>query len=78
MQKGDDKKIVATANAIKKLKDVSDFKYHKMGDQEVLKVIDSSLSTGLTDFSVKERLKKHGRNELDEEEGESLWDKIKE
>jgi len=36
MQKGDEKKIAATATAIKKLKNVSDFKYHKMSTSEVL------------------------------------------
>jgi magnesium-transporting ATPase (P-type) len=44
----------------------------------VLKQIDSSLKDGLSESSIENRLKKYGRNELDEEEGESLWDKIKE
>jgi magnesium-transporting ATPase (P-type) len=78
MQKGDEKKIAATAEAIKNLKDVSDFKYHKMTAQDVLKQIDSSETQGLTKFSVEQRISKYGQNELDEEEGPSLWERIKE
>jgi magnesium-transporting ATPase (P-type) len=78
MQKGDDKKIAATAEAIKNLKDVSDFKYHKMSAQDVLKLIDSTETQGLSKFSVEQRVIKYGKNELDEEEGTSLWERIKE
>ena len=35
MQKGDEKKIAATAELIKKL-DVKDFKYHKLTSDQVL------------------------------------------
>jgi len=49
-----------------------------MTEQVVLKQIDSSLKDGLSESSIQNRNKKYGRNELDEEEGESLWDKIKE
>jgi len=36
------------------------------------------LKRGLTQSEAEARLQKYGRNELDKEEEESLWDKIKE
>jgi len=49
MQKGDDKKIENTANAIKKLGAVSDFKFHKMEGDDVVANFKSNKTKGLTD-----------------------------
>jgi magnesium-transporting ATPase (P-type) len=49
-----------------------------MTHDQVLKQIDSDLGQGLTQFSAEQRQKKYGKNELDEEEGTSLWERIKE
>lgn len=66
-----------TADAIKKL-EVSDFKFHKMSSDQVLKHFNSDSTKGLTSNEAELRLKKHGANKLDEEVEDSLWEKIKE
>lgn len=78
MQKGDDKKIQETAKAIQKLGAVQEFKYHKMTSNEVISNFKSDMATGLSDREAEARLEKYGSNELDEEDEESLWEKIKE
>jgi len=78
MQKGDDKKIQDTAAAIKKLGAVAEYKYHKMSAADILASFKSDAAKGLTDSEAAARLEKHGETVLDEEEEESLWEKIKE
>ena len=78
MDKGHDKKNKSTADAIKKMSDVAEFKYHKMGVDEVIKTFQSDQKKGLTNAVAAKRLEEYGANELDDEEEESLWEKIKE
>jgi magnesium-transporting ATPase (P-type) len=77
MQKGGEAKLAATADALKKLESVADFKYHKLSDKEVLSKLETSVN-GLTDAEADQRIEKYGANELEEEEEQSLWEKIKE
>jgi hypothetical protein len=51
MEKGGESRLAATADALKKLESVSDFKYHKLSDKEVLTKLESSLK-GLTSAQV--------------------------
>lgn len=78
MDKGHDKKNKNTADAIKKMTSVAEFKYHKMSADEVLKAFESDSTKGLSDATATKRLAEYGLNELEEEEEESLWEKIKE
>jgi magnesium-transporting ATPase (P-type) len=78
MDKGHDKKNKSTADAIKKMGSVAEFKYHKMSAEEVIATFKSDQLKGLTDAVATKRLEEYGSNELDEEEEESLWEKIKE
>lgn len=78
MNKGDEKKIQDTANAIKKMGAVSEFKYHKMSASDVIASFKSDGVKGLTENEAAIRLEKYGENELEEEEEESLWEKVKE
>jgi Ca2+-transporting ATPase len=50
MQKGGESKLAATADALKKLESVSDFKYHKLSDKEVLSKLESNVEKGLTEM----------------------------
>jgi magnesium-transporting ATPase (P-type) len=77
MQKGEEAKMAATADALKKLESVSDFKYHKLSSKEVLAKLQSS-EEGLTNAQAEKRLEEYGPNELEAEEEKSLWEKIKE
>lgn len=70
--------MAATADALKKLESVSDFRYHKMSDKEVLSKLESSVEKGLTEAEAEKRVGKYGTNELEAEEEKSLWEKIKE
>ena len=38
----------------------------------------TNIKTGLTQVEAERRLKEHGPNQLDKEEEESLWEKVKE
>ena len=49
-----------------------------MTADEVLRQLKVDRSRGLSQREVDERVKEHGTNELDAEEEESLWEKIKE
>lgn len=49
-----------------------------MKSEEVVKHFNSNSKTGLNDSHAKANLAKYGANELDKEEEDSLWDKIKE
>ena len=78
MDKGHDKTNKNTADALKKLESVSEFKYHKMSGQEVTTSFGVNQASGLSWDEAKKRLEKYGSNVLDDEEEESLWEKIKE
>lgn len=77
MEKGGEARLAATADALKKLESVSDFKFHKLSDKEVLAKLESSLK-GLTEAQASKRIEQYGTNELEAEEEKSLWEKIKE
>ena len=49
-----------------------------MTTDQVLQQIDTDQAKGLSQFSADQRQKLHGKNELEEEEGKSLWERIKE
>lgn len=49
-----------------------------MSSEQVVTQFGSNIDKGLTDQEVEKKLEKYGGNELDEEEEESLWEKIKE
>lgn len=78
MQKGGEAKLAATADALKNLESVSDFKYHKLSDKEVLKKLESNVEKGLTEQQAQKNLEQYGPNELEAGEEKSLWEKIKE
>lgn len=77
MEKGNENKLKATAEALKKL-DLSEFQYHKKTVEDVVKGLNTNLKTGLTTKQAEELLQKYGHNQLEKEEEESLWEKIKE
>jgi magnesium-transporting ATPase (P-type) len=62
---------------LKKL-DLKEFQYHKKSVEDVVKGLSTSLERGLTQTEAEKRLKEYGQNQLEKEEEESLWDKIKE
>lgn len=62
---------------MKKL-DLKEFQYHKKSVEDVVKGLSTSLERGLTQAEAEKRLKEYGQNQLEKEEEESLWDKIKE
>lgn len=51
--------------------------YNKSVD-ETVKLLDTNMKTGLTNVKAQALLNTYGYNELDKEEGESIWTKIKE
>ena len=77
MEKGNESKLQATAKALQQL-DLKEFQYHKKTVEEVIKELGTNLSTGLTQAEAEKRLEKYGPNQLEKEEEDSLWDKIKE
>ena len=77
MEKGNESKLQATAEALKKL-DLKEFQYHKKSVEDVVKELGTSLERGLTLDEAEKRLKEYGQNQLEKEEEESLWAKIKE
>ena len=56
--------------------DTTAFTFHKKTVQQTLKDLDVTLEFGLSSKQVEQRQKEYGPNELEEEEGESLWDKV--
>ena len=58
--------------------DISAFTFHKKTVDEVLHELQTNLDTGLTQKEAEARLEKYGHNQLEKEEEESLWEKIKE
>jgi magnesium-transporting ATPase (P-type) len=77
MQKGEEGKLKVTAEALQKL-NISEFQYHRMEHNKVMEELKTSPTTGLSTAEAEKRGKEHGLNELDKEEEESLWEKIKE
>lgn len=67
----------ATAEALKKL-DLKEFQYHKKTVETVVAEIKTDLRTGLTQKEAESRLLQYGPNQLEKEEEESLFEKIKE
>lgn len=67
----------ATAEALKKL-DLKEFQYHKKTVESVVADIRTDLKSGLTQKEAESRLLKYGHNQLEKEEEESLFEKIKE
>lgn len=49
MQKGEEAKLKLTADALKKLGTISDFKFHSMTGDEVVKHFSSNSKNGLSD-----------------------------
>lgn len=62
---------------MKKL-DLTEFQYHKKTVEDVLKELNTNLKSGLTQSEASARLEKYGPNQLEKEEEESLFEKIKE
>jgi len=52
--------------------------YHREEVTSIVKELKTDLNTGLTQAEAESRLEKYGLNELEKEEKDSLWDKIKE
>lgn len=67
----------ATAEALKKL-DLKEFQYHKKTVESVIADIRTDLRSGLTQKEAESRLLQYGHNQLEKEEEESLFEKIKE
>lgn len=51
---------------------------HRVSEAQLKEKLNTDFENGLKEEDIAERLKKHGPNELEEEEGETFWDKIKE
>lgn len=51
---------------------------HKISEADLFKNLGVALDTGLDQAEVEKRLAEYGPNELDQEEQETFWDKIKE
>lgn len=51
---------------------------HRLSDVLLRQKLDVDFATGLHDHTARERLEKYGPNELEEDEKETFWDKIKE
>ena len=52
--------------------------FYKCSAEDTLKALGSNAKTGLTLQQVEDLTKTYGLNELAKEEGESIWEKIKE
>lgn len=50
--------------------------YHKMSVEETIKDLATDRVRGLTSAEANKRTEKYGANELEEEEGKSLWEQI--
>lgn len=61
MEKGNEGKLKATAQALKKL-DLQEFQYHKKTVEDVVKELKTDLTTGLTQQEAEARLQKYGPN----------------
>jgi magnesium-transporting ATPase (P-type) len=77
MEKGGEQKLKATAAALKHL-NISDFSWHTKPFEDVEKELNTNIGKGLTSAAVKQAQEKYGLNELEKEEEESIWEKIKE
>lgn len=61
---------------IVKTMDTKAFIYHKKTVEETLQSFKVTLEKGLSSAEAKKRLEEYGPNELPEEEGETIWQKI--
>ncbi len=52
--------------------------YHTFDESKTLKELATDINVGLSSSEANERLEKYGLNELEKEEPESIWEKIKE
>lgn len=52
--------------------------FHKMTCGQVLDALGSDITTGLSSTEAQNRLTQYGTNELEKEEAEGIWEKIKE
>lgn len=52
--------------------------FHKLDEKELKSRLSVDFGKGLSESEAQERLAKYGPNDLEEEEKESFWDKIKE
>ena len=52
--------------------------YHNFDIKKTLSTLEVDINQGLSTEEARKRLQKYGPNELEKEEPESLWDKIKE
>lgn len=77
MEKGQEGKLQATAEALKKL-DLGAFQYHKKTAEQVLVDLGTNLKSGLSQKEAEARIEKYGYNQLEKEEEVSLWERIKE
>jgi P-type Ca2+ transporter type 2C len=62
---------------LKKL-DLKEFQYHKKTVEDVVSDLATNLERGLTQKEAESRLLQYGPNQLEKEEEESLFEKIKE
>ena len=63
MEKGNEGKLAATAEALKKL-DLKEFQYHKKEVDSVVTELKTNLITGLSSQEAERRLAEHGPNQL--------------
>ena len=61
MEKGNENKLKATAQALQKL-DLKEFQYHTKSVEEVLHELKTDMTLGLTQSEAEERLQKYGLN----------------
>lgn len=52
--------------------------FHRLTEVQIKAKLETDFQNGLHEHVAKDRLEKYGPNELEEEEGETFWDKIKE
>lgn len=52
--------------------------FHTFDEAQTLKELGVDRTKGLSSEEVHQRLQKYGPNELEKEEGESIWEKIRE
>jgi magnesium-transporting ATPase (P-type) len=76
-KEGEAKHQEAINKIIQKL-DTSSFTFHKKSPATTIAELKTNIKTGLTKKEAENRLAEHGPNALQEEEGETIWQKIKE
>jgi magnesium-transporting ATPase (P-type) len=63
MEKGNEAKLKATAEALKNL-DLKEFQYHKKEIKQVVSELKTDLARGLSSQEAQKRLAEHGPNQL--------------